>query len=258
MATNTNSNAYTLVYATVLVVIVAFLLSFVSSSLKEQQDKNVKLDTKKQILRSVNVVAEDADAEFDAKVKDYLFKDGTLQEVSSADFKTKYAGEIKSGNYHVFVYENNGDTKYIFPLAGNGLWGAIWGYISVDSDKNTICGVDFSHDSETPGLGAEITTDKFKSQFAGKKVIKAAEVALQVVKNGNIKDAEVECDGISGGTLTSNGVNAMLQDCLKNYKEFLQASAPAAEVAQPDTAVADSTLINAEAEAIADSIANNN
>lgn len=260
MATNTNSNTYTLIYATVLVVIVAFLLSFVSSSLKEQQGKNVKLDTKKQILRAVNVEVADADAEFDAKVKDYLLKDGALQEVSAADFKTKYASEIKEGNFHVFVYENEGDTKYIFPLAGNGLWGAIWGYISVNSDKNTVCGVDFSHESETPGLGAEITATKFKSQFIGKKVLKDAEVALTVVKNGTVQDNEVECDGVSGGTLTSNGVRDMIKNCLLNYKEFLAAAAPAI-AAQQDTAVADTTASaeNADvvAKAVADSIANN-
>lgn len=250
MAKNTNSNTYTVLYAVVMVVIVAFLLSFVSSSLKEQQGKNVKLDTKKQILRAVNVAAEDADAEFDANVKDYLFKNGDLVEVSAADFKTKYAGEIKDGNFHVFVYEKNGDKKYVFPLAGNGLWGAIWGYISVNSDKNTVCGVDFSHDSETPGLGAEITADKFKSQFAGKNVVKDAEIALTVVKNGTIKDAEVECDGISGGTLTSNGVKDMLKACLSNYKDFLTAGS--CKAACPDTvAVADSTV------AVVDSIANN-
>ncbi len=254
MATNTNSNAYTVIYATVLVIIVAFLLSFVSSTLKEQQGKNVKLDTKKQILRAVNVEAEDADAEFDANVKDYLFKNGSLEEVSAADFKTKYASEIKEGNFHVFVYEKNGDKKYVFPLAGNGLWGAIWGYISVESDKNTVCGVDFSHDSETPGLGAEITADKFKSQFAGKKVVKDAQVALTVVKNGNVSDAEVECDGISGGTLTSNGVRDMLQNCLKNYKEFLSASCENAAASCADTIAACTDTIAAAATAVNDSI----
>ena len=177
-----------------------------------------------------------------------------MEEVSAADFKTKYASEIKEGNFHVFVYEKDGDKKYVFPLAGNGLWGAIWGYISVESDKNTVCGVDFSHDSETPGLGAEITADKFKSQFAGKKVVKDAQVALTVVKNGNVSDAEVECDGISGGTLTSNGVRDMLQNCLKNYKEFLSASCENAAASCADTIAACTDTIAAAATAVNDSI----
>lgn len=259
MATNTNSNTYTLVYATVLVVIVAFLLSFVSSSLKEQQGKNVKLDIQKQILRAVNVETDDTETEFNNHVKDFLFKNGQLEAVDASNFKTQYAGEIKDGNFHVFIYEKDGDKKYIFPLSGNGLWGGIRGYISVNSDKNTVCGVDFSHDSETPGLGAEITADKFKSQFAGKHVIKNAEIALTVVKNGTAQDAEVECDGISGGTLTSNGVRDMIKQCMANYKDFLL-EAPAQTVTT-DTAIADSTsaIANAEAiaEAVADSIANN-
>lgn len=254
MAANTNSNTYTVIYAAVMVVIVAFLLSFVSSSLKEQQGKNVKLDIQKQILRAVNNQSDDTESEFKNCVKDYLYKNGKLEEVSADDFKTQYAGEIKDGNFHVFVYEKDGDKKYVFPLAGNGLWGAIRGYISVDADKNTVYGVDFSHDSETPGLGAEITADGFKQQFTGKKVMKDATVALTVVKNGTIADAEVECDGISGGTLTSNGVAAMLQSCLKNYQQFLAGDAATAALA--DTAVVTDS-INATAVAVADSIANN-
>lgn len=246
MATRTNSNTYTVIYAAVMVIIVAFLLALVSSSLKEKQTANVKLDTKKQILRAVNVVVEDADAEFNANVKDYLYKNGQLEEVNAADFKTKYGSEIKGGNFHVFVYEKAGDKKYIFPLSGNGLWGSIWGYVSVNSDKNTVCGVDFSHESETPGLGAEITADGFKSQFPGKKVIKNAEVALNVVKNGNaVADPETLVDGIAGGTLTSNGVAEMLKNCLTNYKEFLCATeAPAAVLDSAAVAAPDSTVAN--------------
>lgn len=248
MARNTNSNTYTILYAVVMVVIVASLLSLVSSLLKEQQDKNVKLDIQKQILRAVNVQSDDTESEFNANVKDYVLKNGELVAVDAKDFKTQYAGEIKEGNFHVFVYEKDGDTKYVFPLAGNGLWGAIRGYISLNSDKNTVYGVDFSHDSETPGLGAEITADKFKSQFAGKKVMKDAEVALTVVKNGTIQDQEVECDGVSGGTLTSNGVRDMLRVCLSNYKDFLSATPAAAtdSVAAVEGEAVEATEANAE------------
>lgn len=217
---STNSNTYTLIYASVIVVIVAFLLAFVSSSLKEKQDANVKVDTMKQILSAVGVQSDDTQAEFTKNVKDMLLnEDGSLSE-NTGDFATTYAKEFKEGRKHVFVANVNGETKYIFPLTGNGLWGAIWGYIAVNADKNTIFGTSLSHASETPGLGAEITTDAFKKQFVGKKVIGAGEVAITVVKNGNAKDTNFEVDGISGGTLTSNGVAAMLKTSLSEYKSF--------------------------------------
>lgn len=217
---STNSNAYTIIYAAVLVVIVAFLLAFVSSSLKERQDTNVKLDTMKQILASVNIQTADAEAEFNKNVKDMLLQaDGTLKE-NDAAFATSYGSEFKNKRYHVFVVNTDKGTKYVFPLSGNGLWGGIWGYVSVNDDKNTVYGTYFSHESETPGLGAEITTAAFQQPFVGKKVCDANGIALTVVKNGNAQ-GDSQVDGISGGTLTSNGVADMLSSCLNNYKSFL-------------------------------------
>ncbi len=221
---NTNSNSYTIIYASVMVVIVAFLLAFVSSSLRDQQNKNVELDTKKQILSALNVRdVKDADAEYNKYIKrDMLVSaDGTLTENTEA-FSTAYEKEAKEkGRIHVFVAEVDGETKYIFPVYGAGLWGSIWGYVALDSDKNTVYGVYFSHASETPGLGAEITSDHFQGQFPGKKTIEDGEIALGVEKNGKVVKPDYQVDGISGGTITSKGVDAMLKSCLGNYKNFL-------------------------------------
>lgn len=221
---NTNSNTYTIIYASVMVIIVAFLLAFVNSSLREAQNKNVELDTKKQILSALKVNdVKDADAEFERLlIKDMLMgEDGTLTENTEA-FATAYEKEAKeNGRLHVFVAQVDGETKYVFPVYGAGLWGAIWGYVALNADKDTVYGVYFSHASETPGLGAEIATEPFQQQFVGKKTLKDGAVALSVVKNGKVADAAVEVDGISGGTITSNGVDAMLKDCLKNYIKFL-------------------------------------
>ena len=82
-------------------------------------------------------------------------------------------------------------------------------------------GVYFSHASETPGLGAEIATDWFQHEFAGKKTLENGAVALGVVKNGKVEKADYQVDGISGGTITSVGVDAMLKACLNNYISFL-------------------------------------
>ena len=203
--------------------LVAFLLAFVSSSLKETQNKNVELDTKKQILAALNIAdVEDAEAAYNTYVKgDMLMQaDGSLVANDGA-FNTNYKGEIAEGRLHVFECEVDGVKKYVIPVYGAGLWGPIWGYIGLNDDRNTVYGVYFSHQGETPGLGAEITTPKFQGQFTGKKVFDGANVGLSVVKNGRVANPDYEVDGISGGTITSNGVDAMLKNCLKPYEKFL-------------------------------------
>ena len=221
---NTNSNSYTIIYASVMVIIVAFLLAFVSSSLKATQDKNVQLDTKKQILAALNMEnVADADAEYKQYVKgDMLMNvDGTLTE-NTGDFVTNYEKEAKEENrLHVFVCEVDGQTKYVVPVYGAGLWGAIWGYVALNEDKDTVYGTYFSHASETPGLGAEIATDWFQQEFVGKKTLENGTVALSVVKHGKVEKADYQVDGISGGTITSVGVDTMLKECLKEYVNFL-------------------------------------
>ena len=199
---NTNSNSYTIIYASVMVVIVAFLLAFVSSSLRETQNKNVQLDTKKQILAALNIKnVEDADAEYQKYVKgDMLMNvDGTLTE-NTGEFATNYEKEAKEQQrLHVFVCEVDGQTKYVVPVYGTY----------------------FSHASETPGLGAEIATEHFQNEFVGKKTLEDGSIALGVVKNGKVEKPEYQVDGISGGTITSVGVDAMLKACLSSYMSFL-------------------------------------
>ena len=220
---NTNSNSYTITYASIMVVIVAFLLAFVSSSLKETQNKNVELNTKKQILAAINVTdVKDAEAAFaQYEVKDMLAgTDGSLAPYTDK-FQTSYKGEIAAKRLHVFECKVDGATKYILPVYGAGLWGPIWGYVALNEDKNTVFGVYFSHAGETPGLGAEITTPKFQGQFPGKQVMENNQIGLSVVKNGKVSNPTYEVDGISGGTITSQGVNAMIKDCLGLYSSFL-------------------------------------
>lgn len=221
---NTNSNSYTIVYASVMVVIVAFLLAFVSSSLKSIQNKNQELDTKKQILAALNIRnVKDAEAEYNKYVKgDMLMNvDGSLTE-NTDGFSLSYEKEAKEKNrLHVFVADVDGQTKYVIPVYGAGLWGAIWGYIALNADKDTVYGVYFSHASETPGLGAEIASVAFQNEFPGKKVMEGGQVALGVEKNGKVQNPEYQVDGISGGTITSKGVDAMIKECLSQYKQFL-------------------------------------
>ena len=201
MKLNTNSNSYIIVYSTILVVVVAFLLAFVYQTLKPMQDKNVALDVKKQILYSLNI-----------------------RDLDGAEAEAKYADVVKQeaekDGRKYYMCEIDGEDILVVELKGMGLWGGISGYISIHGDgQPTVYGAYFNHESETAGLGAEIKDSKaWQEKFIGKKVFvddsETGEVALAVVKK--VEDASTQVDGVTGATLTSNGVNDMIQACLKN------------------------------------------
>ena len=224
---NTNKNSYTFIYASVMVIIVAFLLAFVSSVLKPIQQKNVELDKKKQVLAALNIFEKDAEAAYATYVKadQLLATDGSVA-AENGGFAVENSA-VNAEKLPLYVCEVEGETKYVLPLYGAGLWGPIWGYVALNADKETIYGVYFSHAGETPGLGAEITNrDKFQVPFIGKKAVNADnEVVISVVKNGKVQNPETEVDGISGGTITSQGVDAMLKSSIGLYKAFLAESA---------------------------------
>lgn len=231
----TNSNSYTIVYAAVLVVIVAFLLAFVFQALRPAQEANVALDKQKQILYSLNirglqdqaaaakyneVVTADEIIDANGNVVDKGSKGGT-----AAGFKLN-SGDFKAGKLAVYVCSVNGQTKYVIPVYGMGLWGPISGYIALNDDKSTIYGAYFNHESETAGLGAEIKDNqKWQEQFQGKKLFKGADrnaIAISVLKKRDSNDPN-SVDAVTGATLTSNGVTDMLHDCLGQYIKFLNA-----------------------------------
>ena len=203
MKINTNGNVYTFVYATVMVVIVAFLLAFVASALKPMQDANVARDTKNQILTSLNITGLKGDA-IDQKYAEVI------------------TSELQEQGGKVFVASVDGAVKYVLPVKGRGLWGGLWGYISIDEDKQHVYGTYFDHESETAGLGARIKEHWFQEQFNGKPIFtdNPQQVALTVVKQGQSK-TETEIDGVTGATLTSKGVAGMVTDGLQAYIEFL-------------------------------------
>lgn len=232
---NTNSNTYTIVYAAVLVVIVAFLLAFVSRSLRATQDSNVALDKKKQILASLNIrnlSDEDAAAMYKQVVTAdaIIDADGRTTESGSQGGETAgftlSSADMKAGRLALYECCVDGETKYVIPVYGMGLWGAISGYIAIDADRNTVYGAYFTHESETAGLGAEIKDNEtWQSQFQGKKLTADGTpgIALSVVKKSNVKDPTTECDAVTGATLTCDGVSLMLHNCLGLYTAFLGA-----------------------------------
>ncbi|MBF1530247.1 MAG: NADH:ubiquinone reductase (Na(+)-transporting) subunit C [Prevotella salivae] len=228
----TNSNSYTIIYSVIIVVIVAFLLAFVFQALKPMQDANVALDKKKQILNSLNI-RDLNDAQADAKYKEVIVADRVIDEKGKVLLPGTSGGEnagfkldskdYKEGKLALYICRVNGETKYVVPVYGMGLWGPISGYIALNADKSTVYGVYFNHESETAGLGAEIKDNKaWQEKFQGKKLFKNGDdkaIALSVEKK--VEDPTTQVDAVTGATLTSNGVRDMLHEALGKYLVFI-------------------------------------
>ena len=204
---------YTIIYSTVLVIVVAVVLALASYLLKDRQQRNVAIETKLMILRSVHI-GRNAD-----KAKDKA----TYIEQEYAKYITD--SSITEGDKNLPIYIcrlENQEKFYIVKLHGAGLWGPIWGYISLKSDLSTVYGAVFAHKGETPGLGAEIATPGFSDQFADKKIFEGENfVSIQVVKGGAAK-GDHQVDAISGGTITSKAVEAMLKSNISEYLNFFK------------------------------------
>ena len=225
----------------VIITIVSLLLSITSGSLRSFQEDNVRLDTKKQILNSLPGIelGEDAAATYAATIKEYNMLDAEGNVVKTLDPVADFDVKAEEGQFPMYVAEIDGETKYILPMNGAGLWGAIWGYMALNDDRNTVFGVFFNHAGETPGLGAEIVTEKFRNPFIGKELLKNGKFAsIAIEKAGTKVEGRDQVDAISGGTITSKGVEAMLSSSLVNYENFL--TAPAAIVVEE---VADSVIV---------------
>ena len=250
---NTNGNAYTVIYTTVVVALVAAILAFVAMTLKPKQDANIKAETISQMLTA---------AQFFTKDECSAMRNDKVLEAYSQNIKEAYTinlkGEkvrdlntevksielqdglkaqnknIKDGSdvadLPVYVFNKDGKSVTVVPVYGAGLWGPIWGYIALDEDLQTIVGAYFDHDSETPGLGAKIKDDpSFRAEFIGKKVNVASDPVFSVVKVGTSADENSSVDAITGATMTSKGLGEAIAFWLKAYAPFLSSAAPAKE-----------------------------
>lgn len=232
MKINKQGNVYTLIYIIILVIIVGTVLAVTSMSLKEKQEYNANADKMKQILASVHIPATDEDvADIFSKVivsTPVVNSEGKITGDNAFEVNVEKQASIKDEKERVLpVYVcdlGEKGIKYILPVYGSGLWGPIWGYVAVDADGSTIYGAYFAHQSETPGLGAEIEKPAFRNQFDNKQIIKDGTFApIAVVKKGMKAPKNVDyVDAVSGGTITSKGVHAMLDNCLQPYKNFLE------------------------------------
>lgn len=272
------SNKYMFLYSIVLVTIVAVLLSVVAMSLKDYQNANVRNEKMQTLLAAINVETErDGAAEM---YQQYFDKELTVNtngeivsiynikadEMEKGDKKQRAfnivlkneqkaeKAEAGSGAFPIYTFTIDGKTGYVIPTQGVGLWGPVYSNIAVAEDLNTVIGVTFSHDSETPGLGAEIATKKFQEPFIGKQILDENNqvISIAVKKHANPEGIH-EVDAISGGTMTSNGVDAMLKDDLARYQAFITAQlnqqeevAPAEEAATEEIAEENVETLNEE------------
>lgn len=230
---NRQGNTYTVIYSIILVVIVGVVLSFVYQALHPTQERNIENDTKRQILAAARIFPKDGES-IETLYEQHIIKsyivnsEGKKAESSKPAFSVNVANQVKLPDNErelpVFECKTADGVKYILPVYGAGLWGPIWGYIAFDDNGDTIYGAYFAHQGETPGLGAEIEKPAFSNQFDGKRVFNAKGEfsSVAVVKAGQGKPGEEYVNAVSGGTITSHGVQNMLANSLAPYAAFLK------------------------------------
>lgn len=247
---NTNGNTYTIVYSTIIVVLVAAILASVAMILKPKQDANIKAETISQMLTAAQFASKEELAEigndqvlveYQENIKEAFLvnangekvKDLSVNPIEIADGLKAQNTNIKKGNMDalqlpVYIFTKDGKNVTVVPVYGAGLWGPVWGYIAFDEDLKTVLGAYFDHDSETPGLGAKIKDDiNFRNQFIGKNADFSSENPLEIVKGA---DADNQVDAITGATMTCKGLSSAIVTWLTNYKPYFQKNAVVANV----------------------------
>ena len=225
-----NSNSYTFIFAIIMVIVVAAALSFTATTLQPLQAENVRLEKMQDILSTVGIETDRDGAQelFDKYITERisLSHDGNTKDDVDA-FQVNLAREVKKPieeqAFPLYVANYEGETYYIVPLRGKGLWDAIWGYVALESDLNTIKGITFDHKGETAGLGAEITTDWFKNRFVGERIFNESEELVGVIVTKGYtanKTGDNRVNSISGATITGDGVTDMLQERLSRYLPY--------------------------------------
>lgn len=245
MAINKDSNGYTFGFAIALVVVVGAILASVAMATKPFQEKNEAVKKKMDILKAIlpekeadKVTRKNATAMFDEMVKleDAVVLDinGKVKEditgdaILDIDIKKEYRDKTlkdSDKSFPLFISKDaDGKKSYVIPVVGKGLWGPVWGNICLDDDKRTIKGATFDHKTETPGLGAEIKQAFFINRWIGEQITDDAgnPVTFEIVKDNSGKKEPVKVDGITGGTITSKGVEEMVNRGLKPYIEYFK------------------------------------
>lgn len=227
MAINKESNAYTFGFSILLVILVGAILSSLSLGLKPLKDKNAEVKKQIDILNAIGVDADRSNAQelytqyvgnntfvVSAQGEKLESEDAFALDVQKQHRDKTIAEDARK--FPVFVANKDGQTMYVLPTVGKGLWGPIWGFVAVGEDMETIVGASFDHKTETPGLGAEIKNTSFEEQYIGAKMTSN----ITVVKDGSGKLDAQKVDGITGGTITSKGVEEMMNRTMAVYAAY--------------------------------------
>jgi Na+-transporting NADH:ubiquinone oxidoreductase subunit C len=214
----------------VMVIAVATLLSLAATLLQPAQEKNLEIEKKKSMLESIGVPAtrENTVELYSKYITESFVLNSKGEPVEGIDaftvvLRNEQKKPLDEQYLPVFRATTEDDEKVIIlPVEGKGLWGPVFGYVSLRKDMNTIYGVTFDHKGETPGLGAEINTTPFESMFTGKKFYDNETFISIMVHKGGAAPSDIHgVDAISGGTITSKGLEKMLFDCIKKYNDYL-------------------------------------
>ncbi|MBK6964023.1 MAG: NADH:ubiquinone reductase (Na(+)-transporting) subunit C [Bacteroidales bacterium] len=231
-----HSNKYIFIYSIVMVVVIAVSLTVVAVQLKPAQEDNIRIEKMQNILTSVNVpIASVPKKQIIEVYHKYITTaiginingdvvEQDAEKVFAIDLANEFKKPAEKQILPVFTATlDGGDTAVIVPLRGKGLWGPVWGYISFKTDYNTVFGTMFDHKGETPGLGAEINQPFFMNPFKGKTIFDqdGKFTSIQIVKGGAADDNPHGVDAISGGTITSKGVEKMIFDNLTSYQAYI-------------------------------------
>ncbi|MBT4246669.1 MAG: NADH:ubiquinone reductase (Na(+)-transporting) subunit C [Flavobacteriaceae bacterium] len=230
-----DSNLYTFLFATIMVFVIAIVLAYTSQSLKGLQKENIRKEKMQNILSTVGVITnrEGAEELYDKYIEEQIAvqNDGSIDPAIDVFNDIKLVLELRKSpenqNFPLYVANIDSERFYIIPIRGNGLWNAIWGYISLKEDLNTVKGVVFDHAQETAGLGAEITQDWFKERFINEKLFDSDNnlIGITVSKTNNDPNnqdkEDFEVDAISGATITGDGVTDMIKERLEHYVPYL-------------------------------------
>ncbi len=190
---------YTLVYSALLGAVCAVLLAGVGTVTGPYRRANAEAEKVRNILGVLEVP-------FDGEASS-----GELLEVFE-----KTVSEKTIGNLTVYVFADDGEERAIaVPFAGQGLWGPIRGFLSLKPDLRTIRGITFHEQEETPGLGGEIASERFREQFNGKVIESAGGVPGIRIRHRRKAVAANEVDGLSGATMTCKKVEAMLNETIE-------------------------------------------
>ena len=219
------SDTYTIVFTTIVTVVLGLGLSVTADSLRERQSINEELDIKKNIL---SVLGFNLSSDWGNDQIQSLYEKNINELI--VDKTGSILGSIESSNsdnYKIYQSkENDKVTGYAIPIAGKGLWGTMYGYFAIEPDAETVKGITFYRHKETPGLGAEVDKEWFQSNFVGKKLIDTSGslVSVEVVK-GYVSNADPKAmhkvDGISGATITGKGLTTFLKNDLQKYDPYL-------------------------------------